>query len=324
MRVLLLVGCVVLFTGPSARAESLPTFHPACSYRATHIVVVATEPGGGGRFKVAESWKGDLRPGDALTIPGLARDAKGDMVIFMARNADPKSADPWKPVGVGEEWRVSVAWFDGGKVVAVQQHLNPGPAVVSHLSFVNSRKDFKQLVAYYVDTERAFAAARAIENLGERAAAFARVVSGEYDKKDEAFVELGKCGPKALPALRAYLKRPPDYLHDDAVRAMAAAGGKDAVPELHEMLKAELAYWKAVGPKLANDWWLADPATNEPWKRFGKLGSLVSVYEDCPTPAYRETVVAVRDLLRTIPAVDKDARIGNLSDLCDRVLRKGD
>jgi hypothetical protein len=326
MRMTCLVSAgVVGFVTASGRAEILPTFWPAgCSYKATHIVVVTTEPAGRGRFKVTESWKGDLKPGDALTIPGLAGDAKGDMALFMARDPDPKSADPWKPVSIGKEWRVSVVWFEGEKVLAVEQPRSPGPADKMPMGGVNSRKEFKQFVDYYLDTERAYSAARAIEDPGKRAAAFAKIVNGRYDRQDEAFAELGKCGPPALPALRAYLKGPADYQQAYAVRAMVAAGGKDVVPELHAMLEAELAYWKVVGPKLAKSWWLEDQATNEPWKRFGTLGSLVSVYEDHPTPAYRETVVAVRDLFRRLPVIDKDTRIGNMSDGCDRVLKKGD
>jgi hypothetical protein len=259
-----------------------------------------------------------------VTIPGLATDAKGDMVLFLGRDPNPKAAEPWKPVGLGTEWRVSVVWFEGEKVLAVDQPFNPGPAEVTQMRSVKSRKEFKQVIDFYLDTERAFATARAIKVPAERAAAFAKMVNGRYDRKDEAFEELGKCGPKALPALRDYLKGPPDYQHGHAVRAMVAAGGKDVVPELHAILEAELAYWKMVGPKLAKGWWLEDHTANEPWKRFRKLASLVSVYEDFPTPEYRKTVVAVRDLLRTIPAIDKDTRIGNMSDLCDGVLKKGD
>lgn len=309
-----MVACAVLFAGSPARAEDQPEFHPACSYRATHVVVAAAEPGG--RFKVAESWKGDLKPGDTLTIPALEKDAKGDMVLFLGRDGD-----SWRPAGIGDGWLISVAWFDGEKVLAIQQG-DREMAVVSE--YVNSRKEFKQIVAFYLDTERAFAAARAIEDSGERAAAFEGIVNGRYDRKDEAFEELGRCGPKALPALRAYLKGPPDYQQQYAVRAMPTAGGKDVVPELHAMLEAELSYWRKVGPTLEKSWWLADHTMNEPAMRFATLGRLVSVYEDYPTPAFRETVVAVRDLLRTIPAIDGDKRIGNMSDHCDLVLKKGD
>lgn len=112
MRMAFLVSVGIIgFVTSSVRAECLPTFWPAgCSYRATHIVVVTVEPAGGGRFKVTESWKGDLKPGDALTIPGLARDAKGDMALFMARDPDPKSAQR----GWWWEQRFSSAAVEGG------------------------------------------------------------------------------------------------------------------------------------------------------------------------------------------------------------------
>jgi hypothetical protein len=321
MRTLLLAGCVVLFGG-SARAEVFPVFNAKCTYRATHIVVAATAPGGAGRFKVAESWLGDLKAGEQLTIPGLAKHAKGDMVLFLARDADPKAAELWKPVGIGKDWQVSVVWFDGEKVLAVRRDWN-SPVVSEYLT-ANSRKEFKGVVEFYLETDRAFAAARDATDFGERAAVYTKIVNGRYDRKDEAFEELGKCGPKALPALRAYLKAPADYQHAYAVRALVAAGGKDVVPELHAMLETELAYWKETGPKLQKLWWLDDHAKNEPWKRFSLLGSLVAVYEVEPTPAYRKTLVALRDALRVMPGINNESGIENMPDRCEKALKKGD
>ena len=41
-----------------------------CSWNATHIVLVQTIPKDG-VFSVVESWKGTLKPGDLLEVPGL-------------------------------------------------------------------------------------------------------------------------------------------------------------------------------------------------------------------------------------------------------------
>src|SRR5262249_49799108 len=68
--------------------------------------------------------------------------------------------------------------------------------------------------------------------------------------------DLGEAGRKGLPALRAVLKD--DSLaqhHDDAILALAKAGGEGGGPELTDMIKQELAYWKKVGPGLQSDWW---------------------------------------------------------------------
>src|SRR4051794_15030124 len=246
---------VVWFAGPAARAESLPTFHPGtCSYRATHIVLVKTEDGGAGKFPVVESGKGGLEKDAAFPIPALAKDAKGEMVLFLRR--DPKeAANPWRPAGVFREWRTSVAWLDGDTVSAVEQLENPGPAEVQPLEYIKSRKAFREVVGYYVDTERALDAAKAETDADKRVAALAAIVTGNYDRKEEAFRLLGRCGPKAVPVLRKVLGGKPSHDHKYAVAALAAAGGRDAVPEIVKRIEAEVAWWAAAGPKLQRGWW---------------------------------------------------------------------
>jgi hypothetical protein len=100
---------VALIAAAAGRAESLPTFHPgSSSYRATHIVVVKAQDGGEGMFRVVESWKGDLKQDSALHLPGLTKDAKGEIVLFLRRDpAD--AANPWRPAGIFKEWHTSVA-----------------------------------------------------------------------------------------------------------------------------------------------------------------------------------------------------------------------
>jgi hypothetical protein len=323
MRVPFLVGLVITFAGSSARAADIPLFRPTYTYWATHIVIVVTEPGGG-RFRVIESWKGDLGNGTGLTIPGLAADAKGEMVLFLSRNQDPTTADFWKPAGIGDQWRYSVVWLDGDKVSAYQRMLSTQPPELSPYVHAPTRNEFKRMIGFYLENERAFAAARALKDTDARVAAFAKIVNGFYDRKSDAFEELGKCGPKALPVLRAHLKERNDYDSAHAITAIAAAGGRDVVPELHQMLKAELEYWKQVGPTLKKYWWTENGTDNEPARRSGRLRLLIDVYASYPNPDYRATIIAVRDYLRTVPAIDQDKGTLNMSDYCDRVLKKGD
>lgn len=302
------------------RAEILPRFHVASSsYKASHIVHVRTVKDGEGVFRVQESWKGDLKKDDELKIPGLAKDAKGEMVLFLLRDPKKSEAERWQPTGIGRSWDVSVVWFDGDTVSAVDQPNNPGPALIKPIDYIKSRKMLKETVEYYLKTERGLAAAKAIKDPDKRVAALAEIVNGQYDRKEEAFAELGLCGPNAVPVLRKILDGKPSHNHKYAVAALAAAGGKEIMPEIAKMIEAEVKYWAEVGPKLDKGWWF--DTNSEEWKRHGKLSALIDTYRAQPTQEVRRQLVAVRNLMRNLPVVDADRGISRLSAQCDRVLK---
>ena len=74
----------VVSFAPALHAETLPEFHVGtCSYKATHIVMVKTEAAAQGKFRVVESWKGDLQKGAVLKLPALAKEGRGEMVLFL-------------------------------------------------------------------------------------------------------------------------------------------------------------------------------------------------------------------------------------------------
>src|SRR5262245_63476344 len=55
------------------RAAIQPSFHlDACAWSATHIVVVTEGEKIDGVVEVLESWKGDLKKGERITVPELA------------------------------------------------------------------------------------------------------------------------------------------------------------------------------------------------------------------------------------------------------------
>lgn len=320
MRLTLTTALVTFLATPLVHAESLPTFHPgSSSYKATHIVLVDTEPGGEGEFRVIESWKGDLKKDATLTIPGLAKDAKGQMVLFVRQDPTKSGADQWRPTGIGKDWKVSVVWIDGDTVSAVDQPENPGPAYIQPLPYIKTRAMLKEVVDYYTKTERALADAKATKDIDKRVTALAVIVNGQFDRKEEAFALLGDCGAKAVPALRKVLEGKPTHDHKYAVAALARAGGKDIVPQIAKMIEAEVAYWAETGPKLKKGWWFN--TDSEAWIRYGTLFELVIVYRDHPTSALRKQVIAIRDLMRNLPVVDADRGISSMSAHCDRVLK---
>src|SRR4051794_31492518 len=66
-----LLTLVLLGSARAARASSAPSFSlDECAWNASHIVVACPE-GPEGTVRVLESWAGDLRPGETLSLPGL-------------------------------------------------------------------------------------------------------------------------------------------------------------------------------------------------------------------------------------------------------------
>src|ERR1700683_4478323 len=85
---------VMLFSACPTNAYALkgPSFSlDGCAWEASHIIVVTAGDKIDGAVEVLESWKGDLKKGDRLSIPELAEFA------------------PQKMRGV------SARWFDGDK-----------------------------------------------------------------------------------------------------------------------------------------------------------------------------------------------------------------
>ncbi len=65
------VGLAFLLTVGLIPADAgiRPSFNlDACSWNATHIVMVQTTADGA-VFSIVKSWKGDLSPGDSVTVP---------------------------------------------------------------------------------------------------------------------------------------------------------------------------------------------------------------------------------------------------------------
>ena len=312
---ILLVSVFVILG--SARAEILPAFHPACAYRATHIVVVQTVSPEEGRFRVLETWKGDKQKDDAITVPGLAKIAKGEMVLFLCRRPEPvQSGDEWESANFSD-WRSSVAWIDRDEVSVLQQKMRPGPTCVAPLTHYETRARFKELIFFYLRTERQLAAAKAARNTQERVRILAEIVSGNYDRKDEACAELGRCGQAAVPALRLLIRGPPDHAQKYAITAMADAGGDSVLQELDAMLQEELAYWKETAPALKKGWWGDEACGGKPWIRYGNLCALLQAFGKHAYPPARPHIAEIRDFFRAQPVFEEDNRIGRIPDYCD-------
>jgi hypothetical protein len=157
---MLIVLFIVTTSVPQTRGIPRPSFDDViCAWEATDIVVGSKGEKIDGVVKVLESWKGDLKTGDLLTVPELAefadekariiakplgtKDTSADepesvtcsrMVLFLVRkqnkaNGGKPESITWLPANT--RWKkihVSIAWIEKGKVVAFRQCISPGPS----------------------------------------------------------------------------------------------------------------------------------------------------------------------------------------------------
>src|SRR5262245_24105172 len=216
---------------PAAVAGIRPSFYlDGCGWEATHVVVVDLGEKIDGKAVVLEPWKGDLRKGDRLNLPGLAAFAdpktralgkplvgdpppdgptqvSGRRVVLFLRwqpRRDDSSKGDWLPASRFGGLPVSMAWVEKGQAFAVVQRENPGPSEMIPLDLTEAkvRERVRELVRIQADVGRAAAKA----DPGERAEALRPYVGSDlYYAREAAFQGLGGCGPKALPVLRKLL-----------------------------------------------------------------------------------------------------------------------
>ena len=270
-RLLALAVVLLALAGP-ARAQTMPVFGEAGAWAATHVVVVNEAGVIDGHVEVQESWKGDLKPGEWITVPELAAFAPE-----AARRVSPgRAGDPARPAHVtghrvvlflaaefvpGEggrpghtAWASSrngmngpVAWVEAGEVYGTNlytsgRHLHPCGTTEAKV---------RAGVAEAVRVQGKLRAALAETEPGEVAVRVTPLFKTESGYLRWLLIdELAKAGPKALPALRDLLAGPPpfDECEPPVLAALAEAGGRAAAPDLLRVLRAETVWWAAVGP----------------------------------------------------------------------------
>ena len=349
MKTICLPLAVLALFGPAGRASAgitPPSFDlDFCAWCAERIVVVTEGDKIDGAVEVLESWKGDCKKGDRLTVPELAAYApekmravsknlfrpaevvpatvSGSRVVLFLKRTEEKIAGvgPGRPVWVPvrglwqPEMRESAAWVEAGKVFAFDSDFGL-------TSMGMTERQFKQKVDWVLGVQSTIAAAVRLDDPAKIAAALPPLFRPESGFVSGMVIHtLGEAGPKCLPALRGLLK---DYskldLHSSVVWAMVAAGGDAAGPDLTELLKTELAVWKKVGPKLTAGWWDGKgiPFGEAFVLRFHsrRAGDALHFLAKMKHAGCREVVTEFRDLWRTLPSGESPS----LDKLCDAVL----
>jgi len=235
----------LLAVSSTALAGIRPSFSPeGCSWRATDIVVVTEGSQIDGDFTVIETWKGDLKPGETISVPELGqfkeKDARliysgpwsdkedaqpryvsGERMILFLRDARKAKNDPedddrqkgtsetgdprWKSTNfMGTEMKYSTAWIENGKVYCFIQIMNPGDSVLVSLG---PETELKTEVDCVVSTQTSLNTALAITDVSARAESLEPFAKDSIRwASDRAFAGLTECGEAALPVLRRMLK----------------------------------------------------------------------------------------------------------------------
>ena len=274
-----LVPFLLILGAGVALAEQVPTFPVSQdASRSTHVIV-AKKDGPGGAILVQESLKGDLKPGDKLTVPFLAifDDPKertviyptwaeernttltGDrMYVFLRRSTSGQwnSASAWDDIArIGS--RPSFVWVEKDKVFGHQRgngYLTPQPGAVRveyFYGFENGEPategDLRKVLFATIGGITSIETVNAIPDKAKRAEALGSFIGVKLnDISEAAFESLVACGEAAIPVLDRVLADEARFeVHFVAVHSLARIGDADIDPVLVKVVEREAAFIQA-------------------------------------------------------------------------------
>lgn len=296
-----------------------------------------------------ESWKGDLKPGNLVTVPGLqpppgaaeiaaypqefaeilegrrneqipAERAGSQMILFLEK-APEAASDHWKPADLFGEMKASAVWIDGGQLYAFRQVMNPGPSVL--VPWDMSLDKMKDRVGEIRRIQLELARVVAIEDGVARAEGLKGYVSSDiFEAQQLALGELGKSGPKAVAAIRKMLSDPAFAGEGAAlVKAFAEAGGESVGEELGRRLQEQLEFWQANAPALAEGWWDQDASPHAPMReRYMQTWELVLALERLHYRPASPTAEQLGNFWRSLPQLNDTGGLSQLATECDKLV----
>jgi hypothetical protein len=294
----------------------------------------------------------EFRTGEKRTVlPQWYQDTGGDaprvltgqtLSLFLKRGGP--EGQTWSPAASFGGMDVSILWLEEDAAYGFTQVINPGPAVLTRQEV--SCEELEETVLEIVKNRMAVAACEAMEDPAARAkAAMVLVGSTDYRAQNNGFRVLGGCGQEALPHLRALLAdgnrthfyrtavTAPARAEGTAalgqlqqlrsgVTAFVHAGGPAVVPELTAMVEAELAFWKTTAPTLQLQWWnnMDDKRLGALRERYGFVLTILHSLKELRSPDCRPAVTAFRDYWRSLPQLEDQSGLDQMSQACDAVL----
>lgn len=284
-----IITCILVLLLPIfTHAETLPSFQLEWfAWQATHIVLVTEGEKIDGVVTVLESWRGDLKPGDTLNLPELAKFAPEDarqvidpdprpnasknstqvtgkrMVLFLCKTALLELDDykrtrakekEWVGCGFGE-LKYSTTWLDNNSAYSYCQWMNPGPTIISERS---SEKHFMEQLVGHLKVRKVCE-----DNGINLHAASDSATADQYRKFEDWYGGINLCPlavlsqvkPNGLNEIRKMLNDESLHLfRGELVSVLAFGGGKEVAPEIARILDGETQFWKVAGPGLKPGW----------------------------------------------------------------------
>jgi hypothetical protein len=324
-----------------------PSFYlDGCAWHATDIVLVevTTTPS---VFRVLESWKGSLGPGNSVTVPGLqplhgaieipaypkrfedlqkdgsfeqipAQPPGARMVLFLEKglpNGRWQSADIFGPM------KTSAVWIDDGRLYSFRQVVNPGPSILVAWDMTLEKMKFrveeirqtKFELTDIVDLQDGFARAKGLKDY---------VRSDIREAQQFALLELGKSGQTAVTTISEMLSDSAFSDEDsELIKALAEAGGESVGSQLDANLREQLAFWQKNGPVLSVGWWNQDANPHAPLRdRYSVTIELVRALERVHYRPAAVTAQHLADFWRSLPQLDDPSGIDEMAAECDHLV----
>ena len=360
-------GLVILFLLCGSHSLTSAGIRPSFqlednAWNATHIVVATEGKTIDGIFRVLESWKGDLNPGDTIKIPELASFkaassrtvsdpwrtrtnqglvVTGDrMVLFLEKDSSDSVSEgahngfsspakmQWKSPSFFHDMSVSVVWIEQGKVYGFVQVMNPGPSLLVFLG--QSEDELKNREQEIKDVRDSLLQTAAISDPARRAEALASYVHHSLrEARAAAFEALIRTGKPALPVLRRMLAD--DSLlniHDQLIDVLAEVGKGDVGPDLTAVVERGLEFWRLTGPGLKKGWW--NGKGFDSWEdavplrdRYMEVYRALLALRKRPYRESEKVVTQFRDFWRSLPQLE-EIGLNQMTQACDDLLRELD
>ncbi len=252
-------------------------------------------------------------------VPG---DPKTTFAKWLPASYPDVRADIWPSRDYTERMRISVAWNEDDVLYAFTHIFTTEPL---ELFPVGEEKTIKQDVEKHLKRQQDLAALNAIADPAKRVTQAVGHARSYADHVYDVIEIVSGSGEPARSGLRRMLDDPA-FAEPRAkiVRCLADVAGSDAGPDLTRVLEKELLFWRETAPSLAPDWWNGRGVSKEEkqrlhWRYRVTLETLRAL-EGLGAEACEAVVSELRDFWRSLPQLEDDSGLAQLSATCDGIL----
>jgi hypothetical protein len=105
--------------------------------------------------------------------------------------------------------------------------------------------------------------------------------------------------------------------------AYVQAGGAGLAEELSARLKTKLAFWKAIGPTLAQGWWNQDASPDAPLReRYSETLEVLRGLQTSRPVSALNAAIEFRDFWRSLPQLNDPNGLHQMADECDKLVEQ--